>query len=389
MKVLILGAAGGMSMTTIKDLLQNSEVSKIFISDYREDKVRERAKFIGDPRLIPLKLDLHNVEEVAKVMAGVDVAINEAFYELNIDAMLAAMKARVPLLDLGGLYTMTKKQLDLDMEVKKAGILVIPGMGSDPGTSNILCRYGANKLDQVEEIHIRYGSAVAGVTFSFAVGTILDEAIENAVVYENGLIIEIPALSRAEDTLFRDPVGLMKTYSILHSELASIPRFIEGVRTVTYQDSWDPQVIEKMNALRSLGLLSKRRFKLGDSEYTNRTMMSTMLFDTTAYEQASDGWDELKVSVKGKEGGKETTYVLEVLSRGDRRNGLTPTSYLTGTPPSIVAQMIARGKVKGTGVLPPEACVDPQEYLTELTKRDIEFFETKIQTVRMSKEEGA
>ncbi len=386
MKILILGAGGGMSLTTIKDLLHSPEVSKIILSDYREESVKERADLIRDRRLFPIKLDLRNVEAVAEVMRTVDVAINEAFYGLNIDAMLAAMKARVPLIDLGGLYTMTKKQLELDREAKKSGILVIPGMGSDPGTSNVLCRYGANKLDEVEEIHIRYGSAVSGLTFAFAIGTILDEAIENAVVYEKGQYKEIPALSRTEDTLFRDPVGTLKTYSILHSELASVPKFIEGLRTVTYQDSWDPEVIKKMEVLKSMGLLSKKKLKLGETECTTRNLLSTMLFETTAGERPSQGWDELKVSVKGKEGGKETMYVLEVLSEGDTKNGLTPTSYLTGTPPSIVAQMIVHGKVKGTGVLPPEACIDPQDYLAELTKRAIEFFETKIQTSRMSKQ---
>ena len=385
MNFLILGAAGAMSLATEKDLLENSSVSKILLADQNYQGVEKRARSLGDARIIPMQLDLKEINKVSEVMRSVDIAINESSYELNIYAMKAAMSAGIPLLDLGGLYTMTKKQLELDSEVKKAGILVIPGMGSDPGTSNVLCRYGADKLDKIEEIHIRYGFSVSNMTFAFAVGTILNEATENALVYENGQYREVPPLSIIENTIFRDPIGEIKTYNILHSEFATVPKYIKGVRTLTYQDSWDSSLIKKINALKSLGLLSHRKLKIMGTETTAKNLMVEILSEIKIDEKYEGGWDALKVSVKGKERGKETTYVLEVLSKGNEEDGITPTSYVTGTPPSIVAQMIVQGRVKGKGVLPPEVCIDPREYITELTKREIEFFETKIQTDKFSK----
>ena len=104
------------------------------------EKVEKRTKSLGDNRLQTIKLNITSVDEVADVMKKVDVTINEAYYELNLTAMHAAMKAKVPLIDLGGLYSITKEQLSLHDEVRKAGTLVILGMGSDPGTSNILCK---------------------------------------------------------------------------------------------------------------------------------------------------------------------------------------------------------------------------------------------------------
>jgi saccharopine dehydrogenase-like NADP-dependent oxidoreductase len=53
-------------------------------------------------------------------------------------------------------------------------------------------------------------------------------------------------------------------------------------------------------------------------------------------------------------------------------------AYLTGVPPSIVAQMVAKGEIKGTGVLPPENCVPPEAYLKELVNRGIEVLETIV-----------
>jgi saccharopine dehydrogenase-like NADP-dependent oxidoreductase len=44
-------------------------------------------------------------------------------------------------------------------------------------------------------------------------------------------------------------------------------------------------------------------------------------------------------------------------------------------PLSIGAQMIARGDVRNTGVVPPEAAIDPETLFGELAKRQIEIHE--------------
>ena len=235
--------------------------------------MEKRTKSLGDNRLQTIKLNITSVDEVADVMKKVDVTINEAYYELNLTAMHAAMKAKVPLIDLGGLYSITKEQLSLHDEVRKAGTLVILGMGSDPGTSNILCKFGSDKLDKTDEIHIRYGSSCRGLTFTFAVGTILNEATESAIVFENGKFLEIPPFSRVEDTIFRSPVGLQKTYIIRHSELATIPKLIRGVKTVTYYDSWDPEVC--IDPDKYLNELVKRRIELYETHVQTKKLVLT------------------------------------------------------------------------------------------------------------------
>jgi saccharopine dehydrogenase-like NADP-dependent oxidoreductase len=51
--------------------------------------------------------------------------------------------------------------------------------------------------------------------------------------------------------------------------------------------------------------------------------------------------------------------------------GRSAYSKNVGIPLSIGAQMVAAGKVKQKGVLPPEACFDPLEFFRELSKRGI------------------
>ena len=376
MKVLILGAAGGMAQATIYDLLATMGDGEIIISDINNDVLKSRLAKFNDERLTAIKLDLSDVDAAAKAMGEVDVVINEANYHLNLLAMRAAMKAKKPMLDLGGLYRMTLEQTAIHDEVAASGILVIPGMGSDPGTSNVMCRYGADKLDEVDEIKIRFGTSWSGQTFGFAIETILDEAVQNAVIFENGKLIEVPALSLSEEVEFRKPVGPQETFIILHSELATIPQNIKGVKRVTYFDTWDPETVAKLKNLESLGLLTDQPVDFGGVSMTRKKAMVKLLTHAVEEEKAAEGFDVLKISVAGRKGGADVTYTYQVMTPGLLEKGLTPTAYSTGVPPSIVAQMICAGEVQGQGVLPPELCVDPEKYLARLKTRRYEIYET-------------
>jgi len=52
----------------------------------------------------------------------------------------------------------------------------------------------------------------------------------------------------------------------------------------------------------------------------------------------------------------------------------------TGVPPSIAAQWLANGIIKTRGVVPPESCVDPLPYFSELSRRGIRVYERSDET---------
>jgi saccharopine dehydrogenase (NAD+, L-lysine-forming) len=69
----------------------------------------------------------------------------------------------------------------------------------------------------------------------------------------------------------------------------------------------------------------------------------------------------LKIVVKGHKNGGKNTYVFSMSSRGQGMG------EGTGIPAAIGAIIMATGKIKEKGVLPPEACVNPMDLL-ELAK---------------------
>ena len=67
------------------------------------------------------------------------------------------LKPKTNFCDLGGNNYVVDEQLALDAEAKNAGINIIPDCGLAPGMVSVLAMHGANRFDEIEEIHIRVG----------------------------------------------------------------------------------------------------------------------------------------------------------------------------------------------------------------------------------------
>ncbi len=61
--------------------------------------------------------------------------------------MRACLAAGCSYLDLGGLYWMTGRQLELADEFERAGLLALLGIGSSPGKTNLMAQRAVEVLD--------------------------------------------------------------------------------------------------------------------------------------------------------------------------------------------------------------------------------------------------
>src|SRR5437899_12231178 len=106
--------------------------------------------------------------------------------------MEAAIGAGIHYCDLGGLYHQTLRQLKLDARARDAGVTFVLGIGSTPGTMNVMGMHGASKLDKVEKVRLRRsGAVVAGgqpgkFVRPHASRTIFDEVALDAPMLRNG-----------------------------------------------------------------------------------------------------------------------------------------------------------------------------------------------------------
>ena len=371
--VLVLGV-GNVGRVIIRDLIENREVGIIYAVDYNIQALKDFVSSLDSEKIIPLKGDVRDIDLTAEQMAKADYVINASWYEFNIHALKAMLKAKRDMLDLGGLYWMTRKELEWDEEVRRAGLSLLLGAGDDPGTSNILVRYGVDKLDKVDEIHIRWGSRGGEEDiFGFSVVTIMDEASMDAVMYINGKLVKVPPLSHKEVTWFPEPIGYLNTYAIIHSELATLPYTIEGVNTITYKDSWDESLFPILDFLRKTGLTSRDEVDVLGVKVSPLKVVGTLIKPREAPETLG----ALKVEVKGVKNGEEVkyTYFLGPTSgRKDWSAGVTAVTTAYGAVAGL--KCLVEGLVP-KGVSPPELIAKPRVWIDELIKRGIPVTEVE------------
>jgi len=77
--------------------------------------------------------------------------------------------------------------------------------------------------------------------------------------------------------------------------------------------------------------------------------------------------------VEGKRGDSQVRLTYDCINQGSEKWNFGGVAWGTAVPPSVVAQMIAKGMVTERGVLGPEACVPVDPFFEELSKRGFEF----------------
>jgi len=383
MKVVVIGGAGGMGRTTVRDLSENSEVKEILVVDFREAEAREFAASFKDPRIKGAGVDASNVEETANVIKGCDAVVNAAMYWVNLNIMNACLKAGCHYNDLGGFFHITRKQSELFDDFNKAGLTAVLGIGVAPGTTNVLSRYGYDRLDEVEIVHFSYGvvdmTDMKGIDVfqpGYSMISVMREYEDEAWEFVNGEYKAFPPGSEPEEILFPEPIGPLTCIHTLHSEPATIPASYKdkGVKEVTWKLGLPPKVDERARFLASLGFAGSEPVNVYGVEVVPRDVLSVVA-DKRAREKLAGVKLELKevacarAQVIGKKNGKKMEYIVDSIVRTPHRLGAA-VAVGTGVPPSIAAQMQVKGMIK-PGVWAPEQVITPEYFFSELAKREI------------------
>ncbi len=365
-----------MAQATIRDLLESKGVERIGIANLDLKRVSMMAKQLKSDRLVPLRTDVRQMDNLAREMKMWDVAINSTWYQLNLFVMRAAIKAGIHYLDLGGLYHMTIKQLKLNREAKDAGITCLLGMGSSPGTMNVMANYGASKLSRINAVKLRSGSAIiklASAAFQspFSIRTVLDEFTMPAVILRDGRLQEVAPLSRKERFILPEPVGEVEGYYTLHSELATLPKTLDkGVAEIDFIVAYQPEFTKTVALLVSVGLASRDEIEVGGKKVAPYDVLVKVVDAIPKPQEVELNVDVQRVELYGERNGQGTKLRYDSISMPHKRWNIGGGTVGTGVPPSIVAQWLAKGKIKFQGVVPPELCIDPLPYFRELNARD-------------------
>lgn len=369
MKILVLGAAGAMAEVVRRDLAEFAPEAAVTIVDLKELAARH-------PNERPAAVDVRDEAATARLLAGHDAVLNCVTYYWNLPVMRAALAARVPYSDLGGLYHGTQQQFALHDDFVAAGVPALLGMGSTPGITNAMAGFLARELDRVHEAHVRVGCLDRGATAAggplpipYALDTVLDEFALEPFVVEQGRAHPVAPRSGEEEIDFPPPVGRMRAIYTLHSEVAMFARSFPGLTGASFKVAFEPAFMEKMRFLVELGFAG-REPRLGG--VSPRQMLLALGADQTKPEGEPDDCDCLRVDLAGEIDGRPVRRRGESLIGPHRDWGFGAGALDTGVPLAIAGVLLAERVVATPGVLCPETALPFERFFAELAKRGIQ-----------------
>jgi lysine 6-dehydrogenase len=89
----------------------------------------------------------------------------------------------------------------------------------------------------------------------------------------------------------------------------------------------------------------------------------------------ADGPDYVLVRVDfvGTRDGETKKLRYDIVDKQDEATGLSAMMRTTAFPASIIAQMMANGDVLSRGATPQEKAIDPEKFVAELARRNIDI----------------
>jgi len=390
MKVMVLGA-GAIGSVTATLLAKSKEVDELVVASRRGGQARALVKKIGRKHVRAKELDAGKVADMVKAFKGVDMVVNLVLPRFNLKIMDACVKAGVHYMDTatdlvlatekkGDEVKRTPEQIQLDRNEKweDADLSAMLGWGCDPGLSNIFARWGADRLDRVDEILVRDGdnSTIEGYEFAtlWSADTLIEEVQMDALAYYNGKFVRVGTAEGEEVFNFPPPVGPQTVYNVDHEEQNTIPLYIKGLRNMDFKLSLPKEFAEFVRLSKKWGMTSatpipvRSKFRNTTVKVAPRDVLTALLPVPAEMGANVRGATCIGSLVKGVKNGRPAGwFIYTLMDHQDtwKRFGFNAVAFTTGAPPVVGVEMFARNEITKRGVYPPEA-LDPAPIVKHL-----------------------
>ncbi len=379
MKILVLGA-GRMGHGAAFDLIYNSpEIEAVTIADSDFAKAETVAAQINHPKLQAKQTDVSDYAAVARLMRGHDTAISCVNYWYNLELSKAAIETGTNFCDLGGNNYIVDAQLALDAAAKKANINIIPDCGLAPGMVSLLAMHGANRFDEIEEIHIRVGGLPQNpkppldYQLVFSVEGLINEYVETARVVRDGVIAEVDSMTELE-TLAFDNFPALEAFQT-SGGTSTLPETFHGkIKELDYKTIRYAGHCEKIKAMIDLGLCSSDDVEVENIKIKPRQILSELLQKNLPSDEPD--YVLIRLEFVGTKDGTRKRLRYDIVDEFDRKTNLSAMMRTTAFPASIIAQMMAKGEVSARGATPQELAIDAEKFVAELARRNIVIVES-------------
>jgi lysine 6-dehydrogenase len=264
--------------------------------------------------------------------------------------------------------------------VEAEGGLVVPGCGVEPGLTEIMARHLAEKLDRIDELHIKCGgipekpAPPLGYKIVFG-GRQLPLREGEAFVCKNGELETVPRYSGAHAVHFPG-VGECEAWQEGFMPWLMELDVLKDLKLGTQMTVRWPGYAEKVTVLRDLGMFSPEPIDVAGVQVAPKALLDALLYPYVKLEEDEIDITCFRVEAIGEKKGRRRKYKIEMVDWYDEELGFTSMARTTAMTGAIVARMIARGDLEAQGFVTPEKIVAGKAFdilVDELAAANIRF----------------
>jgi saccharopine dehydrogenase-like NADP-dependent oxidoreductase len=394
MRVLLVGV-GTVGEAIARMASQRDWCEQMVLADYDVDRAGALQRELGDADRFPAErtdasdsaavADLARKHRSSLVMNAVDprfvMSLFDGALAAGVDYMdmansLSRPHHRDPFSTPG--VKLGDEQFAKAGEWEAAGRLALLGMGMDPGLSDVFARYAADHLfDEVDEVHIRDGGDlhIPGFAFApvFSIWTTIEECLNPPVVWQEGDWHTTEPFSAPEDFPFPEGIGPVECVNVEHEEVLLVPRWLPGVKRVTFKYALGSDFIEKLQMLHDIGLDRVEPVRVRGVDVSPRDVVAAVVPDPITMGDKMVGRAIVGTWVIGRRDGKpREVFLYQMADAAEtlRTTGSQVVGWQTGFNPVLAMELLATGAWSGSGVLGPEA-FDAAPYLALMDRYGI------------------
>lgn len=358
----VLGGAGDMGYRVVKELVARGN-TKVVIADFRYERAKRLAAEQGQGTEVAF-VDANDRDSLLRVLEGARVAVNciGPFFRYAEKVGLAAIQAGVNMVDICDDDDATVRMLALESLARRAGVMLVVGVGWTPGISNLLAAKAASELDEPQDCDITWVGSTADSEGQAVILHVLHAVTRSTPSFINGGWVDLPALTHHRWVEFPRPIGRVKAYVCGHPEPVTVPRYLPKLRSVVLRGYLLPHEMQQI----ARGLIDLEMVNTDKKKEALAGLLQPLLpLFSQIGDKAAPPLSAVRSDVSGLKGGRPKTVSYVSVDSMDR---------LTGIPPAIAADMLATGAIKPQpGVFAPEGCLPVDPFLAELGRRDIEI----------------
>lgn len=380
-KVVVLGGCGVVGSAAVRTLVQDDTFSEVVIADINLERAQQMANDLG-AKVTGIKFDANDKNSIKSAIEGCDVVVNTVgpYYKYEKPILSTVIEMGINYVDVNDDTGATYDALDMDQAAKDAGVLALIGMGSSPGVTNILAAFAADTLletcESIDMYHAHGGEPSEGPGVIGHRFYCLSNEVPVFLEGESKSVTQADSEQLEEDVDFIN-LGKNHVYPYPHPEPITLPMFIKdkGLKRVTNKGTVLPEEYYKLTRkIHECGLDSKEAVKVKGIEVVPYDFAISYLIKKRdeILEETKFGEQRgcVKIVCKGKKKERKNlvdrTYVFSLVSEGVGKGQALGEG--TGIPCAFGAILMQQGKLEGKGVLPPEACVKPMDFIQTMKK---------------------